>query len=414
MQRLVVETILATAVLFLGLTVLIVANKAQREIREGWRRARRRTLEPRILEWAHGDASSVLPTLDGGLRRRDRKVYEEIVLDHVQRVRGIERDRLAKTLDELGFVDVWLRRLRSAGWWARAEAAEKLGLARAKRATTDLVEAMRDPAEEVRLRAAKALGAIGGPTAIEPLVAALSEPNRWSAIRIADILTDIGRDVAGELVEHYSEMNRHGRLAALDILGRVRSLESGPFLLDRLSDEDADVRARAAHALGAIGDPGSAPGLVARLTDPEWPVRAQAAKSLGKIRHAPAIDPLCGAMRDREWWVRANAAEAVRGMGEKGIEALDEMLDDRDAYARHQAVVMLQAAGEVERRVALLASNVREARESAERFVRRVVEVGQTGRLREAAASHPSAAVRGALAALLPPAPIDGDEGRAR
>lgn len=408
MERLVVETILATSAVFLVLTVLIVLNKAQREVREGWRRARRRELEPRVLAWAHGDAPSVLSVLGGGLARKDRRVYEEIVLDHVQRVRGVERERLARTLDELGFVDRWRHGLRSKGWWQRAAAAEKLGLARASRATEALIAAMKDPMEEVRLRAAKALGSIGGKGAAEPLVRALAEPNRWSAIRIADILTDLGREVAGELIDRYPTLNRHGRLAALDILARVHTIDSSSFLHGRLEDEDRDVRARAAHALGAIGDPAAAPALIARLEDAEWPVRAMAAKALGRIRHAPSIPALRKAMRDREWWVRANAAEAVRAMGEAGIEALEEMLGDVDVYARHQAVQMLQQSGQLELRVAQLASPDSRIRSEAEAVVRKIAAIGQMGRLREAAEQHAEARVRDALAAILP-RPAEGD-----
>jgi HEAT repeat protein len=404
MERLIVETILTTGAVFLVLTVVIIANKAQRELREGWRRARRRDLEPVILAWAHGDSPSVLSVLGGGLARKDRLVFEEIVLDHVQRIRGIERERLARTLDELGFVAHWRRRLSASGWWQRAEAAEKLGLAHAEKAADQLVVAMNDPMEEVRLRAAKALGTIGGKEAAEPLVRALSEPNRWSAIRIADILTDLGRDVAQELVERYPTLNRHGRLAALDILARVHSIQSFPFLNDRLADEDRDVRARAAHALGAIGDPAAASALTDRLGDPEWPVRAMSAKALGRIRHVPSIPSLCAAMRDREWWVRANAAEAVRSMGSPGIEALERMLSDDDAYARHQAVQMLQQAGQLELRVAQLASPDPEIRKEAESLVRRVAGIGQTNRLREAAENHSETRVRDALSAILPEA----------
>ena len=409
MERLVVETILATGAVFLALTVVILVNKAQREVREGWKRARRRELEPTVLAWAHGDAPSVVADLGGGLARKDRAVYEEIVLDHIQRVRGIERERLARTLDELGFVTGWRRRLRSSRWWQRAEAAEKLGLAHAGKASDELISSMGDPFEEVRLRSAKALGTIGGKAALEPLIRALSEPNRWSAIRIADILTDLGRDVAVELVDRYPTLNRHGRLAALDILARVHSVESAPFLVGRLDDEDRDVRARSAHALGAIGDPAAAAALVRRLEDAEWPVRAMAAKALGRIRHGPSIGSLCAAMRDREWWVRANAADAVRVMGEDGVAALEGMLEDNDVYARHQAVQMLQESGQVELRVAQLASPDPAIRAEAEDVVRRIAAIGQTSRLREAAEQHAESRVRDALAALLPPTGEDGE-----
>ncbi len=393
--------ILAIGGVFLALTGVIVANKAWRESRDAWRRSRRRALEPPILAWAHRDDPSVRPAVGGVLRRRDRVVVEEILLDHSQRVRGVERERLGRALDELGFVDRWMRGLASRRWWRRADCAEKLGIAGASRAIHRLVGALGDEFPEVRIRAAKALGAVGGRAAVAPLVQALREPNRWSTIRIADILAGMRHDVVRELMDEYPEMNRSARLASLDILARIRSLEAVSWLEGRLADPDRDVRARACHALGAIGSPDSSASLEKALADPEWPVRAVAAKGLGRIRHAAAAQALCGALRDREWWVRANAAEALRLIGPKGIEALDRMLDDRDVYARHQAVLMLQESGELDRQVDVLGRPVGPEREAAESLVRRFVRVGQVGRLRELQETHPDSRVREALAALL-------------
>ena len=49
----------------------------------------------------------------------ERRVVETILLDHAQRVRGIERKRLGQAVDELGYVDGYLRQLRSRRWWVR-------------------------------------------------------------------------------------------------------------------------------------------------------------------------------------------------------------------------------------------------------------------------------------------------------
>jgi HEAT repeat protein len=394
-------SILTIGCVFLFLTFAIVANKAWREMRERWRRARRRTIEPAVLSYAHGEARSILPALGGRVRRRDRPVVEEILLDHAQRVRGVERERLCRALDELGYVDRFLRGLDSRRWWRRADSAERLGIAGAVRATERLARSLSDPEPEVRIRSAKALGLVGGKAAIAPLVHALSEPNRWSTIRIADILAGMRQDVVEELIGEFGAMNTHAKLAALDILGRIRSLSAGAWLRERLADPESDVRARACHALGSIGDPDCGADLAKALSDPEWPVRAMAAKALGRIRHAAAIPALCGGLRDKVWWVRANAGEALRLMGPKGSEALDRMLDDRDVYARHQAVLMLEESGVLDHQVSLLSSPAGPDREAAESLVRRFVRVGQMGRLRELLETHPDARVREALAGIV-------------
>lgn len=398
----VVLTILAIAVFFSGLVLVIVSNKLVREVRDRWRRARRRAIEPHVLAYAHGESESLIPALGGRLRRRDRGVVEETLLDFVQRVRGIERDRLGRALDELGYVSSWIEGLSSPRWWRRAECAEKLGLAVARKASDRLVGRLQDEVPEVRLRAAKALGAVGGKAAVAPLVAALDDASRWSTIRVGDILSGVGADVPKELAAAFPKLSPQARLAALDIVGRIRSLDSVPWLTARLSDDDADVRARAAHALGEIGDLAAGPALVKGLGDPAWPVRAMAAKACGKLRQEGAVPALCDALRDKEWWVRANAAEALRLLGGRGLDALERMLDDTDVFARHQAVLQLQESGRLDARVQDLGATDEGKRKAATDYLKKFVQAGQVGRLRALALEHPETEVREALRGMLP------------
>jgi HEAT repeat protein len=211
----------------------------------------------------------------------------------------------------------------------------------------------------------------------------------------------MGRPVVRELIDTFPHLSRHGKLAALDILGRIHPHEVVPWLHERLREPHRDVRARAAHAIGAIGATESAPALRAALADPEWPVRAMAAKGLGRLHDDASIPELCAALRDPEWWVRANAGEALRRIGPRGIEALERMLDDEDRYARHQACLVLESAGVLDRRVAELASSGA-GREAAIVLVERFVRAGQTARLCELAATHRDPLVRRALAQILP------------
>jgi len=401
MLPILVATILTVLALFTGLTVAIVVGKAWREAVALRRRRRRAAIEPDILRFAHGGSESLLPALGGALAWSDRAVVESILLDHVERVRGIENERLCRALEELGFVDRYLEATRSARWWQRASAAEKLGLSRARRSREALVALLEDEVGEVRIRAAKALGAVGGHASAIPLIEALQEPNRWSTIRVADILASMGRTVTEELMRSFESLTPPARLAALDILGRVRPLDAVPWLRQRLSDGDRDVRARAAHALGAIGEPGSGPALTGALDDPDWPVRAMAAKALGRVHSHEAIPALERALRDREWWVRANAAEALRALGADGIAALERALDDPDRYARHQAVVMLQESGDLDRRIDALGAGDPAEVVAARAWLARVARAGQHARLVEVAERHPTPAVRERLAELL-------------
>jgi HEAT repeat protein len=402
MRQILLITILSLCLIFVGLTVMIVFAKAWRE--EAQRRARklRRALEPRVLAYAHGKQTSLTEVLGDEVTGAGRSVLEQILLDHAHRIRGVERKRLSRALDDLGFVDDLIARLGSGRWWQRAEAAEKLGLSGVARARDPLIPMMRDEVSEVRLRAAKALGSLGGKSSIREIVHALNEPNRWSTIRIADILTGMGRSVVDELTAHFDSLTLTGKLAVLDILGRIRPLHVVPWLGRRLSDDEADVRARACHALGCIGDPHTTLLLIRALEDEAWPVRAMAAKALGKIASPEAIEPLCRAMHDRQWWVRSNSAHALRSMGTRGADALEQVLDSDDRFATHQAVLMLEQMGVVDRRAQGLIGSNGSDRRRAEVFVKRLIAVGQTGRLRALAGAAGSAELRDVLLEMLP------------
>ncbi len=402
MHQILIWTIVSIGGIFLTLTFLIVANKAWRETQAARRARHRRELEPRILNWAHGDEKTVHKALDDRASALDRVVIEQILLDHIQRIRGIERDRMARAMEQLGFIDVYLGGLESRRWWRRAESAEKLGLAASKRAIQPLSHALDDEMPEVRLRAAKALGQLGGVASARKLVRALNEPNRWSTIRVADILIGMGRESIDTVIEAFDDLTREGQLAVLDIVGRVRPLAATPWLLEKARDESTDIRARACHALGSIGDPSASKKLIAALDDAEWPVRAMAAKALGRMLLVDAIPELGRALRDQQWWVRHNAAHALRAIGPRGLEALEKLVADGDAFAREQAVLMLEEAGHVDKRADELVQEGSAARKAAKSFLERIVATGATGRLRVLSLEHPVEEVRRELLALLP------------
>jgi HEAT repeat protein len=260
---------------------------------------------------------------------------------------------------------------------------------------------MRDPSPEVRLRAAKALGRIGNPGAARELLRALDDPSRWSTIRVADILAGMGQPAVEQIVAEFPRMGRAGKLAAIDVLGRIRALPEAAWLEERLHDPDPDVRARSCHALGGIGDPSRTPALVRALGDPAWPARAMAAKALGRLADPEAVPALAAAMRDREWWVRTNAALSLAAMGRAGRAALEQVLDGPDRFARHQAVLMLEQTGAVDEWAARLAGERSPERDRAASALLRIVAEGRTARLSALAERHPDGRVREAVRRLL-------------
>jgi HEAT repeat protein len=422
-----VAAVLVVGGTLLALSIAIVVNKAVRDGRERAFARRRARLEPPLLAVIHADepvdaggsgngkppavsetAAASLPEETyhfdlalGILGNGDRRVVEKILMDHAVRTNGVARHRITQAFEELGFVNDYLQGLGAQRWWRRADSAERLGLARSARSTDPLIARMNDPVSEVRLRAAKALGQIRGKGAVAPLLTALARPDRWSTVRIADILGGMGEEAAEGLIAAWPALLGGSRLACLDVLGKLRRPEAIEFLIGILRDGMPDERARAAHALGRIGHPRPVPALVAALQDPDWPVVAMAAKALGAIGALDAVEPLSRAMRHKEWWVRANAAAALKAMGLRGRQALLDVLDDTDAYARQQAVLMLQESGALAQAVIDLESNDEKTRAQADALVRKLMALGRTDSLIDMAREHPNFRVRVKLDRIL-------------
>jgi HEAT repeat protein len=390
----------------LGLALLIVINKAWRELHETVDRRRRTALEPAVFEYArNGSGRTIRDVLPKPLSPRDGRRVQAILMDAARLVKGDARDRITTAFEELGCVQQCVRALRSRRWWGRAEAAEKLGLMRSAAAVEPLAAAMDDPIAEVRIRAAHALGVIRGRTSVRPLVRALADPNRWSAIRLAEILIGVGAEAVDELLTEFDGLPLHARLLALEVFGRVRTQKASGLLRRCLEDSQPDLRARAAHAMGLIGDPAFTADLNEALGDDAWSVRAMAAKALGRIGQPDAIPRLCEALADRQWWVRTNAGEALRALGPPGREALIRMLETDDVYARHQAVAQLEEGGIIDEYVADLVSTDPRKREAAVRFVERVISLQRVDRLTQQAIEHTQESVRQALMRILGQAP---------
>jgi len=387
------------------LFVFLISNKAIRELRERRAAALRRELEPKILAYVNGQGNHLGPIL-GPLGHFESSVVEEILLDNARFLKGAARSRITSACEDLGFVRARISQLRHPRWWKRAEAAEKLATMKSPKAAPELIALMRDEMPDVRMRAARALGQLDTRTSIKPLIDALQDPSRWSSLRIADILAGMGPSAADELSESFNTLPIKARVAAVDCLGRAKSVRAGGLLLRLLSDPDRDIRARAAHSLGLIGDPNFTPDLLKALKDPEWPVRAMTAKALGKLARPEAVRPLAEALRDKEWWVRINAAEGLKSMGEEGLAALIDALSSEDRYARHAAVATLEGAGVLDRFVEQLASADEKERETALLFIRKIIAAERTDSLTQSASRHAQEKVRELLSRALKPSEV--------
>ena len=94
---------------------------------------------------------------------------------------------------------------------------------------------------------------------------------------------------------------------------------------------DWRTRAEVAYALGRIGDQRASPALLELLADSVGVVRAQAAGGFEHIRDPAAVSALTAALGDPYFVVRDGAQAALVAIGEGGVGALVDVLDDPSA-----------------------------------------------------------------------------------
>jgi HEAT repeat protein len=190
-----------------------------------------------------------------------------------------------------------------------------LGEAGDPRAVPVLLLALRDQNPDVRAVAAAALGKLRYRQAAPQLVRALGDPNERVQAHAEWALENIGQDAIPALLDGAKRPALRWRIFRL--LGRLKSPQAVPVLIDGLRDRNLKVRAMAAWALGEIGSRRAVAALRSALNGPDPQVRREAALALGKLKAKEVRLELAERLKtDRSEQVRVAAQMALQQLSQ--------------------------------------------------------------------------------------------------
>jgi HEAT repeat protein len=208
-----------------------------------------------------------------------------------------------------------------------------------------------DPSDAIRIHAARHLGAAGHPTLRSLVVDARAKPalrahaldmlHEGNAAGIDDWVASILTPSPRELV-----------CAALVVVGSRRLSAHVERVIELTRAADVPIRVAATRALGQLESPLCERGLIQRLADDESEVRAAAAEALGSVGSVAAVEPLLALTKGIG---RAPHKQAARGaitriqarLGEVDAGRLSLVEDDDLSGAVALADPEAPAGGEV-------------------------------------------------------------------
>lgn len=237
-------------------------------------------------------------------------------------------------------IEVFIEQLKSDNLNTRRIAAEFLGQSGDPRSIKALINALGDPAWQVRNACVESLIFIQEKWSIQPLVDLLKNEDVSVRNSAMTALSHMGNEVAEPLSKLLDDEVEDTRIFAANTLGNLGSRKAVEPLIKKLDDEDPNVQYAVIEALGKIGDSKASIPLIKTLEKVEewdaYPIIAALAQIADPLILDTLIDYLdhpilCG--------------PAIEGLGNIGdISAVNPLIDKLLPSDDDEEIGMISAA----------------------------------------------------------------------
>jgi HEAT repeat protein len=158
-----------------------------------------------------------------------------------------------------------------------------------------------------------------GPSAIDLVAAKLKDDA--SRTNASALLVDLGPSVVPAVLPLLGDSTEAVRLAAVDVLGKLRVEESVPKLIELYEGSKGDEKLGYLSALSSIGDGRAEPLLTAAFRDERLsvPTRSQAALGLGRIGSETSVQLLAQAVDSPDRQLRESVLSGLVLAGDPSL-----------------------------------------------------------------------------------------------
>lgn len=236
-------------------------------------------------------------------------------------------------------VPALLEALKDPAVEVRRAAAQSLANLEDPRTVPGLIEALKDSDKEVRQSSAQGLGQLGDERAIDGLIGVMKDSDPEVRQAAVEALGELRSQKAiPGFTYALKDENKEVRRAAIQALGSLENPKPVDALIAALKDNDGDVREAAVNALDGTEDKRAVAPLMALLSDPVADVRQATCSALGSLRDPSAAQAISGLLKDSNADVRESCASALGSMELKSAPAgLLDALHDSKADVRQRA-----------------------------------------------------------------------------
>lgn len=335
---------LSQAAFVSSMVIALIARKAIRQSALARSNRVRGRIRESIAAVLSGDGTHI-PLLRA-MAERHGSVVEECLLDMLPAVRGDGRRVLSEMAYQLGYVGQWERALdssrtakrRRAGWALAAIAPEYGQRARAVM--------MESPDSELRLEGLRMIARCGDPNELSLLLERFHGLSLLERALLTEDLRPNAAVLCGVALPAVLKSEDCSRiLAPLEMLGAWKRNVRLPVLHELLGYRDAKVRAAALRALPyEVEAPTAMPAVVQRLADDDPEVRAAAAFAAGRLQFEASLVALERGLSDPDSAAARSCAYAMALFGARGLDGLERQVVTMGGQAAAAAMEALEYA----------------------------------------------------------------------